>query len=76
MSAAVTVTTRKFSPVTRPDPPFISKVASGSLVSTLTSTSVVPASNSITSPSSTSLSLTVKEARDVSSDARTISVTR
>ena len=75
-SAAVTLTTSSLSPTNRPTSPVMVKVASGSVVSTFTSTSVVPLSNSITSPSATSLSLTVKVARVASSDASTIRVTR
>ena len=45
-SAAVTVTRRVFSPVTRPTSPVTLKLASGSVVSTFTSTSVVPFSSS------------------------------
>ena len=68
-SAAVTVTTRVFSPVTRPTSPVMTKVASASFVSTFTSTSAVPFSSWTTSPSTTSLSLIVKVASEVSSDA-------
>ena len=75
-SAAVTVTRRVFSPVTRPTSPETTTVASASVVSTFTSTSVVPLSSSSTSPSSTSLSLIVKVERDVSSEAGTTRTTR
>ena len=49
-SSAVTVTTKKFSPATRPESPSTTKVARGSAVSTTTSTSVVPVSRSTESP--------------------------
>ena len=75
-SAATTLTTRELSPVSKPESPVMVKVASASVVSTLTSTSVVPFSSSTTSPSTTSLSFTVKVDRDASSDARTTRVTR
>ena len=75
-SAAVTLTTSVFSPVSKPTSPVTVKVASASLVSTFTSTSVVPFSRSRTSPSSTSLSLMVKIESEVSSEAGTTRTTR
>ena len=75
-SAATTLTTSVFSPVSRPESPVMVKVASASVVSTLTSTSVVPFSSSTTSPSTTSLSLTVKVNREASSDVKITSVTK
>ena len=58
-SAAVTVTTKVFSPSTRFSPPTISNVAAGSSVSTSTNTEVSPVSTSNTSPSTTSTPLIV-----------------
>ena len=75
-SAAVTRTDRTFSPVARSLSPEISTVASASVVSTVTSTSVVPGSRSTTSPSRTSLPSTWKTAREVSIPRRTFKVTR
>ena len=74
-SAAVTVIRSVFSPVTRPTSPDTTTVASESVVSTVTSTSVVPLSSSKTSPSETSSPFTVIEDTDASSDAGTSRIT-
>ena len=75
-SAAVTVTVRVFSPATRPKSPSTEKVASASVVSTSTSTSVTPGSRSTTSPSATSLPSTWNTANEVSLDSSTSRVTK
>ena len=70
----MTVTISSFSPAVRSVSPAISKVASGSVVSTVTSTDVAPGSSSRVSPSATSEPSTWKVARDVSVFSRTTSV--
>ena len=75
-SAAVTRTDNTFSPVARSLSPEISTVASRSVVSTVTSTSVVPGSRSTTSPSATSFPSTWNTAREVSMPKRTLRVTK
>ena len=74
-SALVTVTTKVFSPVTRPESPVMSKLAFGSSVTTSTSTSVVPGARSTVSPSTTSEPFTVKDARSVIEPSGTTKVT-
>ena len=64
--AAVTVTIRSFSPATSSESPTISRVASGSVASTVTSTETVPGASSTESPSATSMPSTWKVAREVS----------
>ena len=74
-SAAVTKTLKVFSPVTRSVSPETSKVASGSVVSTVTPTSVIPGARSTVEPSSTSSPFTWKVASDVSELGKTTKVT-
>ena len=74
-SAAVTVTVKVFSPVTRPTSPETRYVASSSLVTTTTSTSVVPYSSSRESPAETSSPFTVIETTEASFEAGTSSKT-
>ena len=73
-SAAVTETTRSLSPVCNPVSPVISNEASGSVVSTTTSTSVVPGSTSTEPPFSASIPFTVKVDSEVSVFGSTMSV--
>ena len=69
--AAVTVTINSFSPAVSSMSPTISKVAAGSVVSTMTSTDVAPGSISKVSPSATSEPSTWKVASEVSVFSRT-----
>ena len=72
--AAVTLTTSSFSPVTRSESPTTSNVAAGSVVSTLTSTEVVPGARSTDAPSSTSSPFTWKVDSEVSVFSKTLTV--
>ena len=65
-----------FSPVTRSLSPAISTVASGSVVSIVISTSVVPGSRSKTSPSATSFPSTWNTASEVSMPRSKLRVTK
>ena len=62
----MTVTIRSFSPATSSVSPTTSNAASGSVVSTVTSTDAVPGARSSDSPSETSEPSTWKVAKEVS----------
>ena len=71
----MTVTVISLSPVTKPWSPEISTLASGSVVSTATSTSVVPAGTANASSLVTASPLIVTADIDVSSESGTSRVT-
>ena len=75
LSAAVTTTCKVLLPDTRSESPEITTVASTSVGSAITSTSVVPKGRFTTCPLATSSPLTVKTPKVASSFAPTFTVT-